>query len=77
MSIRGRAQDYSELFEFTIEAFVSGGFRLRYSLLRRLPSQPHWCRRFVRATLYTNHRGQTKVAASSVSFCAFSFPSPP
>lgn len=33
MSLRGRAQDQSELFEFTIEPFVSGGFRLyiRYS----------------------------------------------
>ena len=33
MIVRGRAQDHSELFEFNIEPFVSGGFRLdiRYS----------------------------------------------
>lgn len=33
MIVRGKAADDSELFEFTIEPFVSGGFRLdiRYS----------------------------------------------
>ena len=33
MSVRGNARDNFELFEFTIEPFVSGGFRLdiRYS----------------------------------------------
>ena len=33
MIVRGSARDNSELFEFTIESFVSGGFRLdiRYS----------------------------------------------
>jgi len=28
MIVRGRARDHSELFEFTVEPFVSGGFRL-------------------------------------------------
>ncbi len=33
MIVWGRAHDHSELFEFTIEPFVSGGFQLdiRYS----------------------------------------------
>jgi hypothetical protein len=33
MVVRGKASDHSELFEFTIEPFVGGGFRLdiRYS----------------------------------------------
>jgi hypothetical protein len=33
MIVRGRARDQSELFEFSIEPFVNGGFRLdiRYS----------------------------------------------
>jgi hypothetical protein len=33
MTVRGKASDHSELFEFTIEPFVGGGYRLdiRYS----------------------------------------------
>ena len=33
MIVRGKASDHSEVFEFTVEPFVGGGFRLdiRYS----------------------------------------------